>query len=162
DTAGASAKFRGSPVIEKQDLIAAVARMSKLAPDFLNQSDHERFLEMEEKLPQEILGQPGIQRVIDGLVGSRSGLNDPNQPWGCVVLQGPTGTGKTELCTTPARYLLGTEEALIKLDMSECSEKHTGSRLIRAPPGYAGFDSSEPAPTERIRQRPYSILLLDE
>jgi ATP-dependent Clp protease ATP-binding subunit ClpC len=162
DMAAASAKFRGSNVIEKQDMIAAVAQMSKLSADFLNQSDHERFLEMEKELPQQVLGQPGIQKVVDGLIGSRSGLNDPNQPWGCFVLQGPTGTGKTELCKALARYLFGTEDALIQENMAEYSEKHSVSRLIGAPPGYVGFDSAEPALTERIRQRPYSILLLDE
>jgi len=162
DMAAASAKFRNSNVIEKEDMIAAVAQMSKLTSDFLNQSDHERFLEMEKELPNQVLGQPGIQKVVDGLIGARSGLNDPNQPWGCFVLQGPTGTGKTELCKALARYLFGTEDALIQENMAEYSEKHSVSRLIGAPPGYVGFDSAEPALTERIRQRPYSILLLDE
>ncbi len=162
DMAAASAKFRHSNVIERQDIISAVAQMSKLSESFLNQSDHERFLEMEHELPKEVLGQPGILRVVDGLIGSRSGLNDPNQPWGCFVLQGPTGTGKTELCKALARHLFGTEDAMIKLDMSEYSDKHTVSRLIGAPPGFVGFEDAEPALTERIRQRPYAILLLDE
>lgn len=162
DMAAASAKFRGSNVIEKEDMIAAVAQMSKLSADFLNQSDHQRFLEMEKELPQKVLGQPGIQKVIDGLIGSRSGLNDPNQPWGCFVLQGPTGTGKTELCKALSLYLFGTEDALIQENMAEYAEKHSVSRLIGAPPGYVGFETAEPALTERIRQRPYSILLLDE
>ena len=163
DMAAASATFRHSKSIETQDIVSAVAQMSKLTEDFLNQSDHERFLKMETDLPNEVLGQPrAIERVVNGLIGSRSGLNDPNQPWGCFVFQGPTGTGKTELCKALARYLFGTDDALIKIDMSEYGEKHTVSRLIGAPPGYVGFDSTEPALTERIRQRPYSILLLDE
>ncbi|MBI1215057.1 MAG: AAA domain-containing protein [Alphaproteobacteria bacterium] len=162
DMAAASAKFRHSDVIERQDIIAAVAQMSKLSADFLNQSDHDRFLKMETEIPEQVLGQPGVQKVVDGLIGARSGLNDPNQPWGCFVLQGPTGTGKTELCKALARYLFGTEDALIQENMAEYSEKHSVSRLIGAPPGYVGFDSAEPALTERIRQRPYSILLLDE
>jgi ATP-dependent Clp protease ATP-binding subunit ClpA len=160
--AGASAQFRGSKVIEKQDVLSAVAQMSKLSENFLNQSDHERFLKMEKELPEQVLGQPGIQKVVDGLVGSRSGLTDPDQPWGCFVLQGPSGTGKTEFCKALARYLFGSEASLIKLDMSEYSQEHTVARLIGAPPGYVGFDSAEPALTERIRQQPYSILLLDE
>ncbi len=160
--AAASAEFSHRTAINKDDILAAIAQMSNLSEDFLNQSDHERFLKMETELPKEVLGQPGLQRVVDGLIGSRSGLNDPNQPWGCFVFQGPTGTGKTEACKALARYLFGTEEALIKLDMSEYAEKHTVSRLIGAPPGYVGFDSAEPALTERIRNRPYSILLLDE
>lgn len=162
DMAAASAKFRHSDTVEREDIISAVAQMSKLSADFLNQSDHDRFLKMEEDLPQQVLGQPGVQKVVDGLIGARSGLNDPNQPWGCFVLQGPTGTGKTELCKALARYLFGTEDALIQENMAEYSEKHSVSRLIGAPPGYVGFDSAEPALTERIRQRPYSILLLDE
>lgn len=162
DMACAAARFRGSMVVEHQDIIAAVAQMSKLSINFLNQSDHERFLRMEKEVPNEVMGQPGIQRVIDGLVGSRSGLNDPNQPWGCFVFQGPTGTGKTELAKSLARYLFGSEDSLIKLDMSEYSEKFSISRLIGAPPGYVGFDDASPALTEKIRQQPYSILLLDE
>jgi ATP-dependent Clp protease ATP-binding subunit ClpC len=162
DMAAASAKFRHSNVVEREDVIAAVAQMSKLSADFLNQSDHDRFLKMETEIPEQVLGQPGVKKVVDGLIGARSGLNDPNQPWGCFVLQGPTGTGKTELCKALARYLFGTEDALIQENMAEYSEKHSVSRLIGAPPGYVGFDSAEPALTERIRQRPYSILLLDE
>jgi ATP-dependent Clp protease ATP-binding subunit ClpC len=162
DMAAASAKFRHSNVIEKEDMVTAVAQMSKLAPEFLNQSDHERFLKMRVELPNEVLGQPGLGRIVDGLIGSRSGLNDPNQPWAAFVMQGPTGTGKTETAKALSRYLFGSEDALIQLNMAEYSEKHTVSRLIGAPPGYVGFDTAEPALTERIRQRPYSILLLDE
>lgn len=161
-TAAASAEFRGSSKIEKEDIISAVAQMSKLSVDFLNQNDMERFVQMEKELPQKVLGQPGIQKVVDGLVGARSGLNDPNQPWGCFVLQGPTGTGKTELCKELARYLFGTEEAMIHLNMGEYAQEHSVARLIGAPPGYVGFDSAEPALTEKVRQRPYSIVLFDE
>jgi ATP-dependent Clp protease ATP-binding subunit ClpC len=162
DMACAAAKMEGRDVVTQKDVIDAVAQMSKLKPEFLDQSDHERFITLEHDLPNIVLGQPGIQRVVDGLIGARSGLNDPNQPWGCFVLQGPTGTGKTELCKALARYLFGSEEALIQLNMSEYSEKHTVSRLIGAPPGFVGFEDAEPALTEKIRQRPYSILLLDE
>lgn len=160
--AAASAEFGGRTEINRTDILSAVAQMSNLPLEFLNQSDHERFLKLETELPNEVLGQPGLQRIVDGLIGSRSGLTDENQPWGCFVLQGPTGTGKTETCKALARYLFGTEDALIKLDMSEYGEKHSVSRLIGAPPGYVGFDSAEPALTEKIRNRPYSILLLDE
>lgn len=161
-TAAASAEFRGSSKIERQDIISAIAQMSKLSIDFLNQNDMERFVQMEQELPEKVLGQPGIQKVVDGLVGARSGLNDPNQPWGCFVLQGPTGTGKTELCKELARYLFGTEDAMIHLNMGEYAQEHSVARLIGAPPGYVGFDSAEPALTEKVRQRPYSIILFDE
>ena len=162
DMAAASATFRGSDKIEREDVISAVAQMSKLSVDFLSQNDGQRFLKMEEELPKAVLGQPGIKRVVDGLIGARSGLNDPNQPWGCFVLQGPTGTGKTELCKAMAKYLFGTEDAMIHLNMGEYAQEHSVARLIGAPPGYVGFDSAEPALTEKIRQRPYSILLMDE
>ncbi len=162
DDAAAAAKQRHSDVIERRDIVAAVSQMSKLSADFLSQNDSDRFLKMEKELPEQVLGQPGIQRVVDGLIGSRSGLADPNQPWAAFVFQGPTGTGKTELAKALARYLFGDEEAMIQLNMGDYSEKHTVSRLIGAPPGYVGFEDSEPALTERIRQRPYSILLLDE
>ena len=160
--AAAGAEFDHRTAINKNDIISAVAQMSNLPVDFLNQSDNERFLKLETELPKEVLGQPGLSRIVDGLIGSRSGLTDENQPWGCFVLQGPTGTGKTETCKALARYLFGTEDALIKLDMSEYAEKHSVARLIGAPPGYVGFDTAEPALTEKIRKRPYSILLLDE
>lgn len=160
--AASSAEFAHRSEINREDIIAAVAQMSNLPVDFLNQSDHARFLKLEEELPKEVLGQPGLQRIVDGLIGARSGLSDENQPWGCFVMQGPTGTGKTEACKALARHLFGTEDALIKLDMSEYTDKHTVSRLIGAPPGFVGFEDAEPALTEKVRKRPYSILLLDE
>ncbi len=162
NTAAASAEFNHRDHVAREDIIAAVAQMSGLPVSFLNQSDDQRFLQLEQELPNEILGQPGVARVVDGLIGARSGLTDENQPRGCFVFQGPTGTGKTELCKALARKLFGSEDALIKLDMSEYAEKFAISRLIGAPPGYVGFDSAEPALTEKIRKRPYSILLLDE
>lgn len=163
DMAGSSAQFRKSGAINRDDINRAVAQMAKLTPEFLSQSDNERFLKMEQQLPTKVLGQePAIQKVVDGLIGARSGLNDPNQPWGCFVLQGPTGTGKTELCKELAKYLFGNETALIKLDMSEYQHENSVWRLIGAPAGHIGHDSSKPALTEQIRQQPYSILLLDE
>ncbi len=160
--AASSAEFNHRDAITREDIIAAVAKMSGLKADFLAQSDGQRFLKLEEELPKEVMGQPGLIRITDGLIGSRSGLNDPNQPWGCFVLQGPTGTGKTETCKALARYLFGDEKSLIKLDMADYQQEFDVSKLTGAPPGYVGFEDAEPALTERIRQRPYSILLLDE
>lgn len=162
DMAAASAKFRGSDSIEREDYLSAISKMSKLSAEFLGQNDRDRFLKLEDSLNAQVLGQPGIGKVASGIVGSRVGLNDPNKPMGCFVLQGPSGTGKTELCKALARSLFGDEKALIKLDMSEYMEKHSVARLIGAPPGYVGFDSAQPALTEEVRQRPYCVLLLDE
>lgn len=160
--AAASAEFEGRTAVEQKDIISAVAQMSGLPVDFLNQSDHERFLLLKKALPNDVLGQPSLDKVPKALIGARGGLVDENQPWGCFVFRGPTGTGKTEAAKALTRYLFGTEDAMIKLDMSEYSEKHTVSRLIGAPPGYVGFEDSQPALTEQVRRRPYCVLLLDE
>lgn len=162
DMAASRAKRHHRKLFNREDTIYAVARMSHLTPEFLSQDDAQRFIDLKTELPKEVMGQPGISRIPQGLIGAHSGLANPKQPQGCFVLMGPTGTGKTETCKGLARQLFGDEKAIIRLDMSEYSEKHTVSRLIGAPPGYVGFDDAEPALTERVRQRPYSILLLDE
>jgi ATP-dependent Clp protease ATP-binding subunit ClpC len=159
--AAASAEFEGRTEVERKDIIAAVAQMSGLSKDFLSQNDKDRFLKMEKEIPNEVQGQPEILNMLDGLVGARGGLNDPKQPWASFLVQGPTGTGKTEFAKSLARYLFGNEDALIKLDMGEFSEKHSVSRLVGAPPGYIGYDD-EPGLTEQVRQKPYCVILLDE
>ncbi len=160
--AAASAEYRGSRQIEREDIIIAVAQMSGLSVEFLNKSEDEKILALEEKLAGEVLGQPEIMRIVDGIIGSKSGLTDEAQPLGCFVLQGPTGTGKTETARAIARHLFGSDDTLIRIDMSQFREPHTVSRLIGAPPGYLGFDTMEPALTERVRQKPYAVVLLDE
>jgi len=160
--AAASAEFEHHEMITKDDIIDAVSQMSKLPAEFLTQSDAQRFIDLKTELPKEVMGQPGIAKIPRGLIGARAGLAKPEQPWGCFVLQGPTGTGKTETCKVLARKLFGSEDAIVRLNMGEYSEKHTVARLIGAPPGYLGHDSTEPALTEKIRQKPFSILLLDE
>ncbi len=112
---------------------------------------HERFMDQEEAV--EIVSQT-IRRA-------RAGLKAPNRPWGSFLFMGPTGVGKTELAKTLAHLLFGSEEAIIRLDMSEYMEKHTVSRLIGAPPGYVGYDEGGQL-TEAVRRRPYSVVLLDE
>ncbi len=159
--AATSAEFEGRTAITRKDIISAVSQMSGLSVEFLSQSDAQHFVELKQRLPQEVLGQPDLKHITSGLVGARGGLANPKQPWGCFVLQGPTGTGKTETAKALARYLFGTEDALITVNMAEYSEKHSIARLIGAPPGYVGFEDAEPV-FEKVRQRPYSILLLDE
>ena len=99
--------------------------------------------------------------VADAIRRSRSGLSDPNKPYGSFLFLGPTGVGKTELCKTLAGFLFDSEEHLIRIDMSEYMEKHSVARLIGAPPGYVGYEEGGYL-TEQVRRKPYSVILLDE
>ena len=163
DMAAASAQKRGDETVTREDVIKAVAQMSKLPEDFLNKKDYERLTRLEEELSDAVLGQDNaLKQISDTLIGSLSGLKDPNTPMGAFFLQGPPGVGKTETAKALARLLFGSEDALIKLDMSEYAEKHEVAKLTGAPPGYVGYDDGKPALTDSIRSRPYSVLLLDE
>lgn len=162
DMASSSAEMRGSASIEKQDILAAIAQMSKLPMEFLDKSDTERFRRLKTELPEKVMGQPGLDRIANGLIGARMGLTNPEQPWGCFVLQGPTGTGKTETCKALAEILFGDKDAIVRIDMAKYADKHSGSGLLGAPPGFVGHENTEPELTEKIRKKPYCILLLDE
>ena len=117
---------------------------------------------MEEELRKQIIGQnEAIDNIAKSVRRARAGLKDPRRPIGSFIFLGPTGVGKTELTKALARFLFGSEEALIQLDMSEFMERHTVSRLVGAPPGYVGFDEAGQL-TEAIRRRPYSIVVFDE
>jgi len=117
---------------------------------------------MEENLSKRIVGQEeGIRAVSNAIRRSRAGLSDPNQPNGSFLLLGPTGVGKTELCKALAEFLFDTEDAMVRIDMSEFMEKHSVARLIGAPPGYVGYEEGGYL-TEIVRRRPYSVILLDE
>ena len=117
---------------------------------------------METELQRRIKGQDeAIRRVADVIRRSRAGISDPNRPIGSFIFLGPTGVGKTELTKALARFMFGSEDALIQLDMSEFMERHTVSRLVGAPPGYVGYDDAGQL-TEAIRRRPYSIVVFDE
>jgi len=128
----------------------------------LQLEESERLLKMEEELHKQIIGQDeAIQAIAKSVRRARAGLKDPRRPIGTFLFLGPTGVGKTELTKALARFLFGSEEALIQLDMSEFMERHTVSRLVGAPPGYVGYDEAGQL-TEAIRRRPYSIVVFDE
>jgi ATP-dependent Clp protease ATP-binding subunit ClpB len=126
------------------------------------EGEKEKLLHMEDFLHQRVIGQDeAIASVSDAIRRSRAGLSDPDRPNGSFMFLGPTGVGKTELCKTLAEFLFDTEEALVRIDMSEYMEKHAVARLIGAPPGYVGYEQGGFL-TEAIRRRPYSLVLLDE
>jgi ATP-dependent Clp protease ATP-binding subunit ClpC len=128
----------------------------------LTQEERERLLKLEEQLHERVVGQEeAIDAVAEAIRRARAGLSDPDRPIGSFLFLGPTGVGKTELARTLAETLFGEEAAMVRIDMSEFQERHTVSRLVGAPPGYVGYEEAGQL-TERVRRRPYSVLLLDE
>jgi len=126
------------------------------------EGEREKLMRMEEGLHQRVIGQEeAIKAVSDAIRRSRAGLSDPNRPYGSFLFLGPTGVGKTELTKALASFLFDTEEAMIRIDMSEYMEKHSVARLIGAPPGYVGYEEGGHL-TERVRRKPYSVILMDE
>ena len=143
--------------------IAEVLAMSTGIPVFkLTQTESTKLLQMEEELHKRVIGQDtAVKALAQSIRRTRSGLKDPKRPGGSFIFAGPTGVGKTELAKALAEFLFGDEDALIQLDMSEFSEKHTASRLFGAPPGYVGYDEGGEL-TEKVRRRPFSVVLFDE
>ncbi|HUS46829.1 MAG TPA: AAA family ATPase, partial [Phycisphaerae bacterium] len=126
------------------------------------ESEREKLLKMEERLARRVVGQEdAIHAVSNAIRRSRSGLADPRRPVGSFIFLGPTGVGKTELCKALAEVLFDTEDAMIRIDMSEFMEQHSVARLIGAPPGYVGYEEGGRL-TEAVRRRPYSVILFDE
>lgn len=146
-----------------EELIAEVLANSTGIPVFkLTEAESTRLLKMEEELHQRVVGQnEAIKSISQAIRRTRSGLKDPKRPGGSFIFAGPTGVGKTELAKALAEFLFGDEDALITLDMSEYSEKHTVSRLFGAPPGYVGYEEGGQL-TEKVRRRPFSVVLFDE
>ena len=146
-----------------EDDIAEVLAMSTGIPVFkLTQTESAKLLKMEDELHKRVIGQDAaVKALAQSIRRTRSGLKDPKRPGGSFVFAGPTGVGKTELAKALAEFLFGDEDALIQLDMSEFSEKHTSSRLFGAPPGYVGYDEGGEL-TEKVRRRPFSVVLFDE
>ncbi|OSM43643.1 ATP-dependent Clp protease ATP-binding subunit [Nesterenkonia sp. PF2B19] len=145
------------------DLIAEVLAFSTGIPVFkLTEQESDRLKRMEEELHKRVIGQDeAVKSLSRAIRRTRAGLKDPNRPSGSFIFAGPTGVGKTELAKTLAEFLFGDEDALITLDMSEFSEKHTVSRLFGAPPGYVGYEEGGQL-TEKVRRRPFSVVLFDE
>lgn len=146
-----------------ENLIAQiVSKWTGIPVHKMLQGEAERLLHLEEELSQRVIGQElAVRAVSEAIRRSRSGLSDPARPMGAFLFLGPTGVGKTELAKALAMQLFNTEDALIRLDMSEYMEKHTVSKLIGSPPGYVGYDEGGQL-TEALRRRPYSVVLLDE
>ncbi len=146
-----------------EELIAEVLANSTGIPVFkLTEAESTRLLKMEDELHRRVVGQnEAIKSISQAIRRTRSGLKDPKRPGGSFIFAGPTGVGKTELAKALAEFLFGDEDALITLDMSEYSEKHTVSRLFGAPPGYVGYEEGGQL-TEKVRRRPFSVVLFDE
>ena len=151
------------PAEVEEDLIAEVLAASTGIPVFkLTEEEADRLKNMEAELHRRVIGQDeAIKSLSQAIRRTRAGLKDPNRPGGSFIFAGPTGVGKTELAKTLAEFLFGDEDALITLDMSEFSEKHTVSRLFGAPPGYVGYEEGGQL-TEKVRRRPFSVVLFDE
>jgi ATP-dependent Clp protease ATP-binding subunit ClpB len=148
--------------VDADDVAEVVARWTGIPVSRLLEGETEKLLHMEERLHERVVGQDeAIEAVATALRRSRSGLSDPERPIGTFLFLGPTGVGKTELARALAEFMFDTQEAMIRIDMSEYMEKHSVSRLVGAPPGYVGYEEGGQL-TEAVRRRPYSVVLLDE
>jgi ATP-dependent Clp protease ATP-binding subunit ClpB len=145
-----------------EEIAEVVSRATGIPVSKMMQGERDKLIHMEDELHRRVVGQnEAIVAVSDAIRRSRAGLADPNRPYGSFMFLGPTGVGKTELCKALASFLFDTEEAMIRIDMSEFMEKHSVARLIGAPPGYVGYEEGGYL-TEAVRRKPYSVILLDE
>jgi ATP-dependent Clp protease ATP-binding subunit ClpC len=139
-----------------------VSRRTGIPVSQLTQEERDRLLKLEERLHERVVGQDeAVEAVAEAVRRARAGLADPNRPDGSFLFLGPTGVGKTELARALAEALFGSEDLMVRFDMSEFQERHTVSRLVGAPPGYVGYEEAGQL-TEQVRRRPYSVLLFDE
>jgi ATP-dependent Clp protease ATP-binding subunit ClpB len=148
--------------VDDEDVAEVVAKWTGIPVSKLMEGEVEKLIHMEERLHERVVGQDdAVDAVSNALRRSRAGLQDPNRPIGTFLFMGPTGVGKTELARALAEFMFDSEQAMIRIDMSEYMEKHSVSRLVGAPPGYVGYDEGGQL-TEAVRRRPYSVVLLDE
>ncbi len=148
--------------VDDEDVAEVVARWTQIPVSRLMESEVAKLVHMEERLHDRVVGQEeAVEAVSNALRRSGAGLQDPNQPIGTFLFIGPTGVGKTELARSLAQFMFDSEQAMVRIDMSEYMEKHSVSRLVGAPPGYVGYDEGGQL-TEAVRRRPYSVVLLDE
>jgi ATP-dependent Clp protease ATP-binding subunit ClpC len=151
-----------SPIVTADDIAEVVAMWTGVPVMQIAQEESQRLLRMEDELRASIIGQDeAIEAIARSVRRARAGLKDPRRPIGSFIFLGPTGVGKTELTKTLAKFMFGSEDAAVQLDMSEFMERHTASRLVGAPPGYVGYDDAGQL-TEALRRRPYSIVVFDE
>lgn len=148
--------------VTAEEIAEVVARWTGIPVAKMLEGEREKLLQMESALHGRVVGQEeAVRAVSDAIRRARAGLSDPNRPYGSFLFLGPTGVGKTELCKALADFLFDTQDAMVRIDMSEFMEKHAVSRLVGAPPGYVGYEEGGYL-TEAVRRRPYSVILLDE
>jgi ATP-dependent Clp protease ATP-binding subunit ClpB len=148
--------------VTEDEIAEVVSRWTGIPVARMLEGERAKFLRMEDEIHHRVVGQSeAVTAIANAIRRSRAGLSDPNRPYGSFLFLGPTGVGKTELCKALAEFLFDTEEAIVRIDMSEFMEKHSVARLIGAPPGYVGYEEGGYL-TEAVRRRPYAVILLDE
>ena len=148
--------------VTEEEIAEVVSKWTGVPITKLLEGEREKLLHLEDQLHQRVIGQDeAVKAVADAVRRSRAGLADPNRPNGSFMFLGPTGVGKTELCKALAAVLFDTDDAMVRIDMSEFMEKHSVARMIGAPPGYVGYEEGGFL-TEAVRRRPYCLVLLDE